>query len=176
MVSWSNQSRGLRETANAPRACTERSRSSQRVYRIKETVICKNCKKMKIDKQLLDTLSSQAKENPRLRQNYDLRNSENDNSQRMLNALEPGTIMPIHRHRNSSETVVIVRGSLIERFYDENGYVTEEVLMCPGGETPIVNVEKGRWHSLECLEPNTVIFASKDRAWQPLSEEDIMML
>ena len=84
---------------------------------------------MIIDKQLLDTISSRAKANPRLRQNYDLRNSENDNSQRMLNALEPGTVMPIHRHRNTSETVVIVRGSLIERFYDEEGNVTEEVLM-----------------------------------------------
>lgn len=79
---------------------------------------------MIIDKQLFDSLSAQAKVNPRLRQNYDLRNSENDNSQRMLNALEPGTVMPIHRHRNSSETVVIVRGSLIERFYDVEGNIT----------------------------------------------------
>lgn len=131
---------------------------------------------MIIDKQFLDTLSAQAKANPRLRQNYDLRNSENDNSQRMLNALEPGAVMPIHRHRNSSETVVIVRGSLIERFYDDNGNITEEVMMRPGGDTPVVNVEKGRWHNLECLEPNTVLFESKDGAWEPLSEEDIMKL
>ena len=129
---------------------------------------------MIIDNQLLDTLSSQAKASPRLRQNYDLRNSENDNSQRMLNALEPGTIMPIHRHKNSSETVVIVRGSLIERFYDEEGNITEEVLMVPGGENPVVQVEKGRWHSLECLEPNTVLFESKDGKYEPLSEQDIM--
>lgn len=129
---------------------------------------------MIIDKQLLDTLSSQAKASPRLRQAYDLRNSEEDNSQRMLNALEPGTVMPIHRHKNSSETVVIVRGSLIERFYDEEGNITEEVLMVPGGENPVVQVEKGRWHSLECLEPNTVLFESKDGAYAPLPEEDIM--
>ena len=128
---------------------------------------------MIIDNQLLDTLSAQAKANPRLRQNYDLRNSENDNSQRMLNALEPGTVMPIHRHRKSSETVVIVRGSLIERFYDEDGNITEEVLMAAGGENPVVQVEKGRWHSLECLEPNTVLFESKDGAYEPLLEEDI---
>ena len=129
---------------------------------------------MIIDKSLLDTLSSQAKANPRLRQAYDLRNTPDDNSQRMLNALEPGTIMPIHRHRKSSETVVIVRGSLIERFYDDEGNITEEVLMVPGGENPVVQVEKGRWHSLECLEPNTVLFESKDGKYEPLSEQDIM--
>ena len=129
---------------------------------------------MIIDNQLLSTLSSQAKASPRLRQNYDLRNSENDNSQRMLNALEPGTVMPIHRHRKTSETVVIVRGSIIERFYDEDGNVTEEVLMVPGGENPVVQVEKGRWHSLECLEPNTVLFEAKDGKYEPIQDEDIM--
>ena len=129
---------------------------------------------MIIDQKLLDTLSAQAKASPRLRQNYDLRNSENDNSQRMLNALEPGTVVPIHRHRNTSETVVIVRGSLIERFYDEEGNITEEVLMTPGGENPVVQIEKGRWHSLECFEPNTVLFEAKDGAWKPLADEDIL--
>lgn len=129
---------------------------------------------MIIDNQLLSTLSSQAKASPRLRMNYDLRNSENDNSQRMLNALEPGTVLPIHRHRNTSETVVIVRGSLVERFYDDDGKLTEEVLMVPGGENPAVQIEKGRWHSLECLEPNTVLFESKDGAWEPMKDEDIM--
>ena len=113
---------------------------------------------MTINKQLLSTLSSQAKSFPRLRQNYDLRNSENDDSQRMLNALDPGTVIPIHRHRSTSETVVIVRGSLIERFYDDEGNVTEDVLMTPGGENPVVQIEKGRWHSLECMEPNIVLF------------------
>lgn len=131
---------------------------------------------MIISQPILSTLSAQAKSSPRLRQNYDLRNSEEDNSQRMLNALEPGTVMPIHMHRNTSETVVIVRGSLIERFYDEEGNVTEEVLMVPGGENPVVQVEKGRWHSLECLESNTVLFGAKDGAWEQLAEEDIMKL
>ena len=129
---------------------------------------------MIITRSLLNSLSAQAKANPRLRQNYDLRNSENDNSQRMLNALEPGTVMPIHRHRKSSETVVIVRGSLIERFYDEEGNITEEVLMVPGGENPVVQVKKGRWHSLECLESGTVLFESKDGRYESLAEEDIM--
>ena len=129
---------------------------------------------MLINEQILNSLSSQAKASPRLRMNYDLRNSENDNSQRMLNALEPGTVMPIHRHRETSETVVIVRGSLVERFYDEEGNITEEVLMVPGGENPVVQVEKGRWHSLECLESGTVLFESKDGKYEPLADEDIM--
>jgi len=76
---------------------------------------------MKIDKELLDKLSEQAKASPRLRMNLDLRNSAEDKSQRMLNALEPGTVVPVHRHRFSSETVVCFRGHLRELFYDENG-------------------------------------------------------
>ena len=72
---------------------------------------------------------------------------------RMLNALEPGTVMPIHRHRKTSETVVIVRGSIIERFYDEDGNVTEEVLMVPGGENPVVQVEKGRYSLRTAVDP-----------------------
>ena len=129
---------------------------------------------MIIDNQLLDTLSSQAKASPRLRQAYDLRNTPEDNSQRMLNALEPGTVMPIHRHRKSSETVVIVRWSLIERFYDEEVNITEEVLMAAGGENPVVQVEKGRWYSLECLEPDTVLFEAKDGKYEPLKADELM--
>lgn len=140
---------------------------------------------MIFDTQFLNTLSAQANASPRLRQAYDLRNTPEDNSQGMLNALEPGAVMPVHRHRKLSETVVIVRGSLIERFYDEDGNVTEEVLMAPllndlndlNSSTltvPMVQVEKGRWHSLECLEPDTVLFESKDGKYEPLAEEDIM--
>lgn len=90
---------------------------------------------MIINKQLLSTLSAQAKANPRLRQNYDLRNSENDNSQRMLNALEPGTVMPIHRHRTSSESIAILRGKMVMRFYDDKGNLTGEVVMEPTENT-----------------------------------------
>ena len=144
---------------------------------------------MIIDKSLLDTLSSQAKASPRLRQNYDLRNTPEDNSQRMLNALEPGTVMLIHRHRKSSESICMVRGKMIMRLYDDNGNVTDEFVMAPTslhslpsileGECneptiPVVQVEKGRWHSLECLESGTVLFSSKDGKYEPLAEEDIM--
>ena len=129
---------------------------------------------MKIDKTLLDELTAQAKANPRLRQAYDLRTTPDDNSQRMLNALEPGTIMPIHRHRNTSELMVMVRGKLIERFYDDDGNITDEFLMDPCGQYPMVQIEVGRWHSLEVLEEGTVIFEAKDGAYEPLMPEDII--
>ena len=129
---------------------------------------------MIIDQELLDLLSAQAKANPRLRQSYDLRTTPDDKSQRMLNALEPGTIMPIHRHRNTSETMVMVRGKLIERFYDDNGNITDEFVMEPCGLTAIVQIEAGRWHTLEVLEEGTVIFEAKDGCYARLAEEDLL--
>lgn len=84
---------------------------------------------MVIDKFLLDNLSAQAKSSPRLRQNYDLRNSEVGHSQRMLNALEPGTVIPIHRHRNTSERICLVRGKMVKRLYDATDNVTDEFVM-----------------------------------------------
>lgn len=129
---------------------------------------------MIINKQLLDTLSAQAKALSRLRQNYDLRNSEEDNSQRMLNALEPGTVMPIHRHMKTSESIAMLRGRMVMRLYDDNGAIADEFIMEPGGERPMVQVEASRWHSLEVLDEGTVVFEAKDGRYEPLAEEDIM--
>ncbi len=129
---------------------------------------------MKITQAILDRLTEEAKASPRLRMNLDLRNSDEDGSQRMLNALEPGTVMPIHRHRASSETVVIIRGKIRWIFYDENGNETERVLLDANGENRMLVVEKDRWHSLECLESGSVLFESKDGAYEPLGEEDIL--
>lgn len=131
---------------------------------------------MIIDQNLLDSLTAQAKTNPRLRQAYDLRTTSEDGSQRILNALEPGTIMPIHRHRNTSETMVMVRGKLIERFYDDNGNITDEFVMEPCGQYPMVQIDKGQWHSLEVLEEGTVIFEAKDGAYEPLGQDDILSI
>ena len=128
---------------------------------------------MIIDKKLLDDLSAQAKANPRLRQSYDLRTTPEDKSQRMLNALEPGTVMPIHRHRNTSETMVMIRGRLIERFYDDGGNITDEFIMKPCGQFAMVQIEAGQWHSLEVLEEGTVIFEAKDGVYAPLNDNDI---
>ena len=128
---------------------------------------------MIITDELLDALSAEAKENARLRKNYDLRNSEADNSQRLLNALEPGTVLPIHRHRDSSEIVTIVRGAIREFFYDENGKRIEAITLRFGEGIPMLVVPKGVWHNLECLESGTIIYESKDGAYRPLQEEDV---
>ena len=129
---------------------------------------------MKIDKELLDNLTKQAKVSPRLRMNLDLRNSAEDKSQRMLNALEPGTIVPVHRHRFSSETVVCLRGHLRELFYDENGEkVVEVVDLVAGGDCCALNIPLGMWHTVEVLESGTVIMEVKDGPYEPMKEEDI---
>ena len=104
----------------------------------------------------------------------DLRNSPDDLSQRMLNALEPGTIMPIHRHHGSSETVVVLRGKIKWIFYDENGVKTESVTLDADGEVRMLNVERDRWHSLACLESGSVLYESKDGAYRPLGEDEVM--
>ena len=126
---------------------------------------------MVITKDILDELTEKAKASPRLRCNLDLRNSADDNSQRMLNALELGTIMPIHRHKGSSETCVCVRGHFEEYFYDTEGRLTETVDMVPGGV--VLNIEKGQWHSLRCLESGTILLEAKDGAYHPLDEDEI---
>ena len=129
---------------------------------------------MIIDRKILDDLSAQAKANPRLRQAMDLRNSPEDLSQRMLNALEPGTIMPIHRHLASSETVTLLRGKIRWHFYDDAGKETESVVLDANGDVPCINVEKARWHSLECLESGSVLLESKDGKYEPLREDEVM--
>lgn len=129
---------------------------------------------MKLDKDLLDSVSQKAEESPRLRMNFDMRNSSEDGSQRMLNAIEPGTELPIHRHRNSSETCIVLRGSAEEIFYDDNGKETERVLMKPDSECCGVNIEKYRWHKIVSLESGTVIFEAKDGTYEPILPEDIL--
>lgn len=127
---------------------------------------------MIIDQNILDALTEQAKVSPRLRMNFDLRNSPEDKSQRMLNAIEPATVLPIHRHRASSETVVCLRGHFEEYFYDEEGRLTETIDMVPGGK--IINIPIGQWHNLKSLESGTVLLEVKDGPWEPLGEEDIL--
>lgn len=128
---------------------------------------------MTISQEILNNLSEQAKASPRLRMAMDLRNSPEDLSQRMLNALELGTVMPIHRHHGSSETVVIVRGKIQWIFYDENGNETERVTLDADGEPWMLNVEKDRWHSLVCLTSGAVLYESKDGPYHPLEEDEI---
>lgn len=129
---------------------------------------------MIIDKILLDDLTAQAKASPRLRQSFDLRNTPEDTSPRMLNALEPGTIMPIHRHLASSETVALLRGKICWHFYDDAGNKTKSVVLDANGDIRCINVEKARWHSLECLESGSVILECKDGKYEPLKEEEVL--
>lgn len=123
---------------------------------------------------LMDDLSAQAKENPRLRQAFDLRTTPNDSSQRILNAVEPGTILPIHRHRGSTETIIVLRGKVVQHYYDDNGNKTASYELAPNSAQVGMSVPIGQWHALESLEEGSVIFECKDGAYQPLSAEDIL--
>lgn len=127
---------------------------------------------MVVTQTILDELTRQAKGSPRLRANLDLRNTPENLSQRMLNAIDPGTVMPIHRHLGSSETCVCVRGHFEEYFYDDTGNLTDTIDMVPGGV--ILNIEKGQWHSLRSLESGTVLLETKDGPYHPLAEDEIM--
>ena len=139
---------------------------------------------MNIDKQFLDDLTAQAKASPRRRMNFDLRTQATempgqaghdvwcDSSQRMLNAIEPGSVIPIHRHNETSETVIVCRGAVREEFYDEKGRKIAEFVLEAGGDCPGVQVPRGMYHTCVCLVPGSVIFEAKDRPYDPeLTEE-----
>lgn len=130
---------------------------------------------MVLTSEILDALSEKAKSCERLRMNLDLRTSPDDQSQRMLNAMEPGTQLPIHRHTTTSETIVILRGSIKEMLYDDNGNLTDSIVLKAGTEPFAMSIPKGVWHNLECLEPGTILFEAKDGAFEPRREEDTMI-
>ena len=148
---------------------------------------------MKIDNILLDKLTAQAKESPRLRMNFDLRNSDADSSQRMLNAIEPGSVVPVHRHQKTSETVVVLRGRVVEEYYDDAGVLVESFVLgdchvadaprndvlgfAPDNDVPMayaLNIPAGQWHTLRALESGTVILEMKDGAYEPIGAEDVL--
>lgn len=131
---------------------------------------------MKITQALMDELTAEAKASPRLRMNRDLRNSPEDKSQRMLNAIEPGSPLPIHRHMKSSETVVCLRGHLREIFYNDKGEVTDVIDLAPNSDCVALNIPIGQWHTVEVLESGTVIMEVKDGAYEPTGPEDILAL
>ena len=132
---------------------------------------------MVITQAILDNLTAQAKASPRLRMNMDLRNGTEDCSQRMLNAIEPGSPMPIHRHKYTSETVVCLRGRIVEEFYDELERIcTDRIELTPGGPNFLVNVPAGQWHTVRALESGSVLLECKDGKYEPLGLEDILSL
>ena len=132
---------------------------------------------MVINQALLDKLTEEAKASPRLRMNLDMRNSADDQSQRMLNAIEPGSVLPIHRHRNTSETVVCLRGRLVWEFYDELERIcTEAIELSPNGQVVALNIPAGQWHTVKALESGSVILEMKEGAYEPTGPEDILAL
>ena len=132
---------------------------------------------MIINQAILDKLTAEAKASPRLRMNLDLRNGEGDQSQRMLNAIEPGSPLPIHRHKDTSETVVCLRGRLVWEFYDELERIcTERIELSPNGQVVALNVPAGQWHTVKALESGSVILEMKDGPFQPTGPEDILEL
>lgn len=130
---------------------------------------------MKITQALLDDLTAKAKVSPRLRMNLDLRDTDEDTSQRMLNAIEPGSPLPIHRHQNTSETVVCLRGRLVEEYYDELERIcTDRIELSPNGPVVALNIPAGQWHTVQALESGTVILEMKNGKYEPLSDVDVL--
>lgn len=130
---------------------------------------------MKITQALLDDLTEKAKASPRLRMNLDLRNDAEDQSQRMLNAIEPGSPLPIHRHQKTSETVVCLRGRLVEEYYDELERIcTERIELSPNGPVVALNIPAGQWHTVHAVESGTVILECKDGPYEPQNPADVL--
>jgi cupin fold WbuC family metalloprotein len=128
---------------------------------------------MIIDKKLLDEVSARAQASPRLRMNYNFHDGPESKAQRLLNALERGTVLPIHRHRHTDETYVVLRGKIVVLFYDDSGAQTEEFRLDPSAGNYGVHIPKGVWHSLVVIEP-AVIFEVKDGPYTPIAPEDMM--
>lgn len=127
-----------------------------------------------IDDQLLNKVSEEAKQSPRKRMNYNFHQSLDEKCHRMLNALEPGTEVPIHRHPTKDESFMILRGKVMSTTYNDDGSVIESVVLCQENGVYGVNIPKGVWHKLECLEPSSVIFECKEGPFVPHEEEGIL--
>lgn len=127
-----------------------------------------------INKDLLNEVTQQAKESPRLRMNHNLHDSLEAKAQRLLNALEPGTILPIHRHRHTAETYLLLRGKIRVMYYNDRKEETESVVLDPKNGSYGVHIPAWQWHTLEVLESGSVIFEVKDGPYMPLGEEDLL--
>lgn len=128
---------------------------------------------MIIDDRLLDEIEEKAKTSPRLRMNYNLHKSLDAKSQRLFNALEPGTVLPVHRHHHSAETYILLRGLIDVVFYDAEGHETERFELDPHKGRYGVEIPLGRWHTIEVKTP-AVIFEVKDGPYTPLGPEDVL--
>lgn len=127
-----------------------------------------------INTNLLDEVTRQAQDSPRLRMNYNLHDSLDSKAQRLFNALEPGTDLPIHRHTNTSETYIIIRGKMNVMFYDDQKNIIEKCELNPLIGNYGVHIPAGQWHTLEVLEKGTVIFEVKDGPYTPLTPDNML--
>lgn len=128
---------------------------------------------MIIDDSLLDKVTAEAQASPRLRMNYNLHDSLDAKAQRLINVLLPGTLLPIHRHRHTAETYVLLRGKMFVVFYDDMGGQVERYLLNPSLGNYGVHIPAGQWHTVEVIEPSA-IFEVKDGPYTPLQPEDMM--
>ena len=131
---------------------------------------------MVIDDKILDDLSAQAKASPRLRMNYNFHHSLDELCHRMLNALEPGTEVPIHHHPDKDETFVILRGKIRVTTYNDDGSVVDSVVLCQDDGIFGVDIPKNVWHTLEALEPNSCIFECKQGPFVPHEVEGVLVV
>ncbi len=128
---------------------------------------------MILNSELLDEITRKAEESPRLRMNYNLHESLDAKAQRLINVLLPGTVLPIHRHRHTAETYVLLRGKMFVVFYDDLGAQVERYLLDPTAGNYGVQIPAGQWHGIEVLEPSA-IFEVKDGPYTPLQPEDML--
>lgn len=131
---------------------------------------------MLLNHQLLEEITEQARQNPRLRMNYNLHDSLDAKAQRLFNAMEPGTVLPVHRHRNTSETYILIRGAIRVLLYDDNKTLISSYEISDKNDNFGFHIPKGQWHTLEVLESGTVIFEVKEGPYAPLSDEDILVI
>ena len=129
----------------------------------------------RIDTNLLNGVTAQAKESPRLRMNYNFHASLEAKAQRLLNALEPGTVLPGHRHPHTAETYLLLRGKIRVMFYNEAKEETESTVLDPLTGDYGVHIPAGQWHTLEVLESGSVLFEVKDGPYTPLGEDDLLI-
>lgn len=131
---------------------------------------------MLLNHQLLEEITEQARQNPRLRMNYNLHDSLDAKAQRLFNAMEPGTVLPVHRHRNTSETYILIRGAIRVLLYDDNKTLINSYEISDKNDNFGFHIPKGQWHTLEVLKSGTVIFEVKEGPYAPLSDEDILVI
>lgn len=128
-----------------------------------------------INDKLLDSVTEKAKESPRLRMNHNFHKSLDAKAQRLLNALEPGTVLPVHRHPHTAETYILLRGKIKVMFYDDAKNVTESCVLNPNDGCYGINIPENQWHTLEVLESGSVILEVKDGPYTPLGEKDMLV-